>query len=171
MAKTDPESTDPQVAADKSVAARQEAGDEPTKAMRDREKAVLAAQEDAQPKLAPNEEEGVAANADDPDSNVFPPQQEGGPTARAQAHHDPPGGFRDVERTTHDDVPVVAEGQVWEDLAPGHTEAGRRLRVLLVEDPEDGGSKVRVRNLQTEQESEIRLDRFHVDEGAFRRVV
>lgn len=171
MAKTDPESTDPQAEADNSVAARQEAGDEPTKAMKAAEAKVLELQEAAQPKLSPNEEEGVAANADDPDSDIFLPQHSGGPTARAQAHHDPPGGFRDVESTTHDDVPIVAEGQVWEDLAPGHTEAGRRLRVLLVPDPEDPECKVLVRNLQTDRESEIRLDRFHVDEGAFRRVV
>lgn len=165
---------DQQSEVDASVAKAQKAPDSDPKAAQNVDKAAKAL-EDAQPKLSPNEP--TAATADDPDSEVMPAQHSGGPTAAipSQPSEDEQEKPLRPQATRMVTQPDLAEGQVWEDLAPGHTEAGRRLRVLSVETDEKGkpvaDGKVHVRNLQTGVESEIRVDRFRPEEGAFRRAV
>lgn len=157
---------------DQTEAKVQKAPDSDPKASERLQKAAKAL-EDAQPKLSPNED--TAATAGDPDQ--ADPQQFGGPAAAVpeQPSEDDQEKPLRPQSTRMITQPELAEGQVWEDLAPGHTEAGRRLRVLTVESDEKGkpvaDGKVLVRNLRTTVESEIRVDRFQPEVGAFRRVV
>lgn len=61
-------------------------------------------------------------------------------------------------------LPVVREGETWEDF-PSDSDATRRLRVVIA-----GEEKVLVRNESTGVESEIRRDRFFPEPGGFRKL-
>lgn len=69
-------------------------------------------------------------------------------------------------------LPEVKVGETWEDYSvPSDSEAGRRLRVVALVEPDgDEDAKVRVQNLSSWMESEIRHDRFLPEPGGFRRL-